>query len=227
MELFAKGFLLSLSLCLDIGVVNVALIRTALVRGVRPALLLGLGSALGDLIYALISASAVAAVLQFRGVRFALWLGGSAVLLWLAWRMAREAMHPGALSVSGTSTPNARDEQLSPRDRTAQDPSLNDRADFRRGVALALASPSALLWFAAVGGSVIAANAGSRAALLPFLAGFAAGGIAWGVALAITVGRSRHLIGRKTIVGLSVVSALLFVYFAIDVFVRGYGEFVR
>lgn len=231
MELFAKGMLLSLSLCLDIGVVNIALIRTALVRGTRPALMLGLGSALGDLVYALISATAVAVVLQLRGVRLALWLGGSLVLLGLAIRMTREALHPqplprtvagaevptAALGASTTETAPARGAPAGPR---------SDGADFRRGVALALASPSSLLWFAAVGGSIIAANAGSRAALLPFMSGFAAGGIVWGVALSITVGRTRHLIGRRAIAALSAASALLFAYFAIDVFVRGYAQFV-
>ena len=71
MQLFVTGFLLSLSLSLDLGTVNVAMVRTALQHGARPSFLLGLGSCLGDLAYALISLLAVAALLQSLAVRWA------------------------------------------------------------------------------------------------------------------------------------------------------------
>ena len=63
MQLFVTGFLLSLSLSLDLGTVNVAMVRTALQHGARPSFLLGLGSCLGDLAYALISLLALAAMM--------------------------------------------------------------------------------------------------------------------------------------------------------------------
>jgi L-lysine exporter family protein LysE/ArgO len=42
MELFISGFLLSLSLCLDLGIVNVAIIKTGIEKGFLPSLHIGL-----------------------------------------------------------------------------------------------------------------------------------------------------------------------------------------
>ncbi|MGH8287182.1 MAG: LysE family translocator [Steroidobacteraceae bacterium] len=208
-DVAATGFLLSLSLCLDLGVVNVALIQTALQRGPRPALALGLGSAVGDLIYAFLSVAAITVVLEHRGVRLALWLGGTSALAWLALRMIRESIHVRSIAASAETNPIGSDARY-----------------FARGVLLALASPSAILWFAAVGGSVIAATAGEARALGPFMIGFALAGMLWAVGLAVIVGRARRAIGPGAIRAISLVSAALFVYLAAVVFVRGYREFV-
>ena len=51
-SLLSDGFFLSLSLCLDIGLVNVAIISLTLSHGFRPGFWLGLGSCFGDLVYA-------------------------------------------------------------------------------------------------------------------------------------------------------------------------------
>jgi len=45
----ANGFLLSLSLCLDIGIVNVAMMTLAMQRSYWSGFWLGLGSCVGDL----------------------------------------------------------------------------------------------------------------------------------------------------------------------------------
>jgi len=208
-ELGLKGFLLSLSLCLDIGIVNVAMIHTALRQGSRPAFALGLGSAAGDLVYAFVSVAAVSLVLEHRGVRLALWIGGTTALLWLAARMVRESLHPRSLADAGES---------------AAAPA--GAASFSRGLLLALASPSAILWFAAVGGSVIAAHAADARALAPFMLGFAVAGVAWSGLIALSIGRARHLVGSRVLRATALASAALFAYFALDVFVRGYREFV-
>jgi len=55
MELFISGFLLSLSLCLDLGIVNVAIIKTGVEKGFLPSLNIGLGSTVGDIVYATLS----------------------------------------------------------------------------------------------------------------------------------------------------------------------------
>jgi L-lysine exporter family protein LysE/ArgO len=209
LEVAATGFLLSLSLCLDLGVVNVALIQTALQRGPRPALSLGLGSAVGDLIYAFLSVAAITLVLEHRSVRLALWIGGTCALTWLAGRMVRESFQVRWIATTDAANPRAH------------------ASHFVRGLALALASPSAILWFAAVGGSVIAATATGPDALLPFMGGFALAGIAWSVAIALLVGGARRSMGPGTIRAISLGSAAVFVYLAVQVFVRGYGEFVR
>ncbi len=44
LSMFSDGFFLSLSLCLDIGLVNVAMISLTLTHGFKPGFWLGLGS---------------------------------------------------------------------------------------------------------------------------------------------------------------------------------------
>src|SRR5690242_4467499 len=88
---FWTGFLLSVSLCLDLGVVNVAIFRMTLEHGARDGFLLGAGSLIGDLIYFTLALYGATALLEYRPVRWILWAGGTAVLLWLAWKMIRES----------------------------------------------------------------------------------------------------------------------------------------
>ena len=214
---FTHGFLLSVSLCLDLGIVNLALMRTAMLSGWRPAAVLGLGSTLGDLCYALLSATSLALLLQYRNVRLALWLIGSVALVWLMLRMLQETLEPRALAASG----NGADDGAAPAPAAR-----TDGAHFRRGLVLALASPSAILWFAAAGGSLIAATATTPGAFAIFLAGFLLASILWSFVLAGVVSRTHHVFGRGGQRLLALVSALLFAYFAVEVMVRGYREFI-
>jgi L-lysine exporter family protein LysE/ArgO len=209
-ELFAAGFLLSLSLCVDLGVVNIAVVRAGLTQGLSAALYIGFGSCIGDMIYAVGSLSLITLLLAHREVRIALWLGGSAVLLWLAVKMLRETWHPRQLSVA----------------QQADAGIARPMQEFARGVTLALSSPTAILWFAAVGGSVIAAHAKGTAALLPFLSGFFVAGVCWTLLIATLTGYAHRRLSTKFIRALAFTSAILFSYFAVVVFLNGYREFV-
>lgn len=209
---FLEGFLLSLSLCADLGIVNIATIRLGITRGARAALYLGLGSCVGDLLYAGASISLVSLLAAHRVVRWLLWIGGSGVLLWLAARMLREALRPRNLVIA----------EGAPAD-------LRPAREFARGAMLALGSPSGVLWFAAVGGSVIAAQAAGAArgaALLPFFAGFFAAGTLWTLLLAAVAGYAHRRLGSGLVRALSLLSAALFAYFAAGVLASGYREFV-
>ena len=83
---FSSGFLLSLSLCLDIGIANIAMITLAMQRGYFYGFWLGIGTCIGDLIYAVLALAlaltGMAVLLQFETVRWTLWIGGGAVLVW-------------------------------------------------------------------------------------------------------------------------------------------------
>jgi len=209
-QLFAAGFLLSLSLCVDLGVVNIAMVRAGLKHGMRAALVLGLGSCVGDMLYAVSSLSLVTVLLAHRDVRIGLWIGGSAVLAWLALKMLRESWHPRQLSIAQGKDAGG----------------IRPVHEFARGVTLALSSPSAILWFAAVGGSVIAAHATGTGALLSFLSGFFVAGVSWTLLMATLTGYAHRRLSSKFIRGLALASALLFCYFAVVVFMHGYREFV-
>jgi len=209
-QLFAAGYLLSLSLCMDLGVVNIAMVRAGLTRGMPAAMALGLGSCVGDMVYAVGSLSLVSLLLAHRGVRFSLWIGGSAVLLWLAVKMLRETWHPKQLAIAATEDAGA----------------LRPGREFARGMMLALSSPTSILWFAAVGGSVIAAHAAGATALLPYLSGFFFAGVCWTILIATLTGYAHRRLNARFIRGLSLASAMLFCYFAVVVFVNGYREFL-
>ena len=199
--------MLSISLCMDLGIVNVATIRVALTRGGTAAFLMGVGSCVGDLIYFTLAALGAATLAQWAPVRWSLWLFGTAVLLYLAWKMVREVIHPKQITVAGTARQSHYGLLLT-------------------GMGLALASPTAILWFAAVGGSVIASfgdrtTGGGRGALLPFAAGFAAAGLTWAAMIAYGAGALRGSLGKPLTRALALVSAMVFLYLAGVVFVRG------
>jgi L-lysine exporter family protein LysE/ArgO len=205
----SNGFLLSLSLCMDIGVVNVAMITLALQRGYWPGFKLGLGSCVGDLIYALLALAGMTTLLQFVAVRWVMWLGGGAVLLWLTVKMLRSALaHSGqALPVGGAE-----------QDGSAQ---------FWKGVLLALSSPSAIVWFAAVGGALIArtGSAGWQGTGL-FLTGFFCAGLLWSALLCALAYKGGQWIGEKLLKYCYIASALLFAYFAWQVIGDGYRTLI-
>ena len=96
LPLLSDGFFLSLSLCLDIGIANVAIISLTLSHGFKPGMMLGLGTCFGDLVYAALALAGMAALLQFDAVRWVVWIGGAAVLLFLTFKMAREALYPAS-----------------------------------------------------------------------------------------------------------------------------------
>jgi L-lysine exporter family protein LysE/ArgO len=202
MKPFWTGYLLSISLCMDLGIVNLAALRVALTQGSTAAFLLGVGSCAGDLIYFTLAALGAATLAQWAPVRWGLWVFGTAVLLYLAWKMALEVLHPKAI-VMGESAQQS------------------NKSLLVTGMGLALASPTAILWFAAVGGSVIASFGGERGTLFPFAAGFAAAGLTWAALIAYGAGSLRGTLGKPVIRILALISAILFLYFAATVFARG------
>ncbi|RMQ42524.1 hypothetical protein ALQ04_00588 [Pseudomonas cichorii] len=206
---FSNGFLLSLSLCLDIGLANIAMITLSMQRGFSRGLLLGLGTCVGDLIYAVLAMLGMAVLLQYEAVRYVLWLGGSAVLAYLCFKMVASAV-----GVSGGI--ESRDGQWG---KTG--PAL-----FFRGIVLAMSSPSAILWFAAVGGALIARQGSDLSTASSFLAGFLAAGVVWSITLCALAHQGGRIMGEKMLKWSYIASALIFAYFTLYVVISGYMEFV-
>ena len=211
MRTFFAGFLLSLSLCMDLGLVNVVTLRISLTRNATAAFVLG--SVVGDLIYFALAVLGATALLALRPLRIGLWGFGTVTLLFLSYRAFREVLHPKMLDTDGA-MPQTKGSFVKL---------------FATGAGLALASPSAILWFAAVGGSVIAGygmpDGDNRRVLALFAAGFATAGIVWAAAFAYGASALKQLLGWRLVKVLSFASALLFLYFAADVFLRGWREF--
>lgn len=208
---FWNGFLLSISLCADLGVVNIATLRLALMRGGTQAFVLGIGSVVGDLTYFAAATTGATALLRWQPVRLALWICGTTTLLYLAFQAIREALH--------SNRPNLH----------LDTPALQGGHIrlFLSGVGLALSSPTAILWFAAIGGSVIASHGGDRRTLFPFTGGFALAGTLWAAAFAYGTASLAKNLDAKWIRWLSLGSAVLFSYLAVEVFVRGLRVITR
>lgn len=207
---FSNGFLLSLSLCLDIGLANLAMINLALQRGFTRGVWLGLGTCLGDLVYAVLALLGMGLLLRHEPVRWVLWLGGSAVLAYLCVRMLASAWRSHA-----PSAPDA------PAPALSRAPAL-----LLRGAALVLSSPSAILWFAAVGGAIIARQGEELAGALLFLGGFLCAGVLWTLCLCALAHQGGRLLGDRMLRLAAFASALIFAYFAGYVMLSGYREFV-
>jgi L-lysine exporter family protein LysE/ArgO len=201
--LFITGFLLSLSLCLDIGVVNVALINTAIRNGVRAAALFALGSCIGDLIYAVASLFGIGLLLQYSVVRLILYIVGAAVLLVMSWIALRSAL------------------QIGDRQQAAETITINSPQKlFLYGLGLSLSSPSAIIWFAAVGGSLIAqSGAHTPANLLALFSGFFSAGVSWCIFVIALAAYGGRMLGPRFQQGCHLVSALLFLYFAAKIII--------
>ncbi|MCI4237815.1 LysE family translocator [Dickeya dianthicola] len=209
-----SGLLLSLSLCLDLGIVNTAIINRGIRDGAGAAFFIGLGSCFGDLIYATLSVLGMAVIFNYTPVRWLLWIGGGGVLLWLSFSMARSAwldyrQHRG-LPIDTVTV-------FSPR---APAPAYRD---FISGMGMALASPSALLWFAAIGGTLIAqATDGSARQVTLFLGGFFIGGVLWTLFMALLIQYGRGALKGRLSFYCSALSSVLFAVFAAQVIVNGY-----
>ena len=214
-SLLSDGFFLSLSLCLDIGIANVAIISLTLSHGFKPGLCSGLAPVSAICSTPRLLSRAWRRCCNSSAVRWVVWIGGAIVLLFLTWKMAREALYPAsAPPVEGEA------DLATPRPSHA--------ASFLRGALLAVSSPSAILWFAAVGGALIAkAGATSRDQRV---------GVSQRLLLsADSAGRSLSARSRATAANAQadgllrvchVLSALLFAYFSYSVIVNGYHDLI-
>lgn len=209
MMAFSNGFLLSLSLCLDIGIANIAMMTLAMQRGYTQGFCLGVGTCVGDLIYAILAMLGMSVLLQFSAVRWVLWIGGGAVLLWLTFKMCREAFQS---------------HQQIDLEQTQQQQTRFSA--FRRGMILAMSSPTAILWFATVGG-VLISRLGHQGTwtVLWFLTGFWIAGLFWSAVLCAVGSFGGKLLGQQLLRYCYMASALIFAYFSVYVLVSGYREF--
>lgn len=211
MSIFISGFLLSISLCLDLGVVNVATIKTGIERGFIPSLCIGLGAGIGDIIYAYISSLGISMILNNIFFRWFLWIGGTLILLYMCWNMIREAINPKNVCKF-----TKKNEERN---------TIANSKSFLYGIGLSLSSPSAILWFATIGGSVIASNnVKEKTAILLFLLGFFIASEVWSTFVAFLSSRGSKFIGIKLMRGFSVLSSILFLYFALKIFISGYYD---
>jgi L-lysine exporter family protein LysE/ArgO len=213
MELFISGFLLSLSLCLDLGIVNVAIIKTGIEKGFLPSLHIGLGSTVGDIIYATLSVLGITLILKFLWIKWVLWIGGTLVLVYFCGRMAVHIF---------------KTDEKAKNDITPLNDLQTSKTFFYNGLLLALSSPTAILWFATIGGSVFATQTfHQKFELIYFFGGFTSSSLVWSIMLAYVSFKGGQLMKNNIKRLFSILSAVIFLILAIYVFWDGYQKLIK
>jgi L-lysine exporter family protein LysE/ArgO len=202
---FLQGFLFSLSLCFDLGMVNVAIVKAGVERGFKSSFMIGFGSCFGDMAYLALALFGFSYILNIEAVKWALWIAGTIVLLYLSYKMVKESIRPKIIDWNGNGAI-----------------ARKSSADFWFGLGAALSSPTVMLWFVASAGPIVAElNGDGQAVIAMFVAGFFVAGLLWSLVMAIVSSSTGKALGPTFIRILSLLSALLFLYFAFRVFISG------
>lgn len=192
--LFGKALAVGLLIAAPVGPIGLLTINRTLDQGRLAGLATGLGAACADAVYGAIGAFGVTQVIDWLvGARDALALGGGAMLLWMAWRTATQAVATEAAA-------------------------LPSRSDLLRCFAgtfvLTLSNPATIVSFIAVF-AAMAGGGAQRLSAAPMVAGVWLGSALWWLGLTTVVGRWRHHFstgGRRRI---NVLSGVLLAGFAL------------
>lgn len=161
LAIFLAALVFGLAFCASPGAVFSETLRRGLSGGFRPALLVQLGSLIGDALWAVIGLSSLALLLTQDSVRLPLTLASAVYLAWLGVQSLRDAWRPPQV-----------DEQA----LAQQGP-----AAFGAGALLSLSNPKNLVFWGALGGALagIVEGTPSEAQLAVFFAGFMLASLLW------------------------------------------------
>ncbi|MBN1310332.1 MAG: LysE family transporter [Anaerolineae bacterium] len=194
--LFLSAMGLSFSFCAAPGIVNTEAIRRGFARGYRPALMVELGSLIGDATWAVIALAGLAFVAQSALARVLLGFAGSAVLAYLAWRAIRDARQGIMPEPDGTIS----------------------GGDFATGAFLSLGNPFAVAFWLGVSGSVISTTTPNPRPehFIVFFVGFMLGGLLWSISLPGLVAWGRQLLKPTFYRWVNLLCGMLLGYFCIQ-----------
>lgn len=203
MVLYLSTMGLGLAFCAPPGVVNAESVRRGLQGGFRPALMVQLGSLIGDAFWAILAFSGLALLVGAAPVRLVLGLVGTAFLLHLAWSALHAALVSGAApAVAGG--------------KGVLDDAL--KGAFVRGATFSLTNPFALAFWLGAGGGIAALapdGAGHGVMLLIAFAGFMSGAVVWCIGLAALLAWGRGLVGPTLFRWIDGLCGLAFGYYAV------------
>jgi chemosensory pili system protein ChpE len=165
---------LGLAFCASPGALNAEALRRGLARGFSSALLVEVGSLIGDATWAVIGLSGAAYLAHYRSASVALAGLGSVFLFWLAFSALRDAWR-------GTRPP--------PRPESGH-------GDFAAGVLISLTNPYSLAFWMGLGGvvSVIGSARPLVAQYAAFLAAFMLGAVLWCLVASVVIGWGRQVV---------------------------------
>jgi threonine/homoserine/homoserine lactone efflux protein len=176
------------------GVVNTECVRRGLTHGFRPAISVQAGALLGDVLWAALALSGIAAFAANATVEIALSLLGGAFLVKLAFAAIRSALN-GPSDATGASS----------------------GGHLRTGLVFGLANPAGLAFWAGVGGGVLATRSGSAdfADYASFLLAFLFGALVWSASLSAMVSWGRRYARPKLFRALDAACAAVLGFFGV------------
>jgi chemosensory pili system protein ChpE len=205
---FVSAFLLGIAFCAPPGVVFAEATRRGLARGFQPALLVELGSLIGDAVWAVVALAGAALIVQHAPVRVALGVAGALLLGYLAFRALADAWSgheaskvPEAGAASG------------------------GKGDFATGAMLSLANPFAIAFWVSVGGAMAIAADGEPAArdFVRFFSGFMSGALLWCFFIAAVIAGGRRFVTPNLLRAINLACGLALAYFASSLLGKVFG----
>jgi threonine/homoserine/homoserine lactone efflux protein len=193
--LFLKAMLVGLSIAAPVGPIGLLTIQRTMQRGMPAGLATGLGAATADAVYGAVGAWGVTNVVAaLTSARVPLSVGGSALLLWLAWQTWRAPLSDQAAQGAGSE--------------------VSLWAQFAGMFALTLSNPATILSFVAIFASLSATFSGAVSPLV-LVGGVFLGSALWWLLLATGVARLRHSFTPAWRVRISRLSAGFLAVFAL------------
>ncbi|MBZ5673877.1 MAG: LysE family translocator [Acidobacteriia bacterium] len=186
MRELAIAFSLGMAFSAPPGIVTAEAIRRGITGGFVSAVMVGIGSLIGDAVYAALALGGLSALSGYPVARSGVGICGALLLFWLAYDALR-----------------------------AQVPTANPspkRSDFIVGAALSLTNPWAIAFWLGFGGVLLSAGIRNPEAKLPLLlATFLTGALAWSLILSLMIALAKRFVNATLFRIVSIGSALVFI----------------
>jgi threonine/homoserine/homoserine lactone efflux protein len=197
--LFVSAFTLSLAFCAPPGAVTTEALRRGL-RGYRAVLLFELGAMVGGGAWAALGLAGAGALSEMLFARLLLASTGALLMLRLAAHALAETRRGGL--------PDA--------------PGCASSGDFGSGVMIALANPFAVVFWLGAANELNPSGAGQLGAvqLAAIVTGFVLGNLVYRVGLVALIAGGRRFLSATTFRSLNLISAVLLVFFSLQLVTR-------
>ncbi|KAF5048499.1 LysE type translocator [anaerobic digester metagenome] len=195
-RLFLAAVVLSLIFCATPGAVNTQALRVGVTGGFRRAFGVETGSIVGDMCWAVIALAGLAVIWNNMTARVILAVIGAAFLLYLAYQGFQDARRKEMSEVDA------------PKGHT----------DFVTGVIMSFANPFQIPFWIGIGSTSIAVIMSDPELMdfVIFYLGYLVGAMIWGTSYSALIGHGRRYITPKLFRALSMICALVLLYFAFN-----------